>query len=685
MFLNHTGSAVSAASLIALSATLAGPATAQHAAAMDAEMIPREALLGNPTKSQGRISPDGEWLSWLAPRDGIMNVWVAPASDPSAARPVTDDDERGIANHSWTPDSQYILTQQDKGGNENFHIYATNVQTAETRDLTPVDDNVRAVVQAVSNERPGEILVGLNDRNPQLFDMYLVDYRTGERTLAFENPGFAEVTVDHQLTPRLGFAPTAGGGAELYAIGEDGAPASEPLVTFPSEDFLTSGAVGFNKAGTDVYMLDSRDRDKAALVTLDLDTGETSMIAEPGESDISNVLFHPTTHAPLAYEMNYLKAGWTALDESVADDLERLESQATGNLQIVSTTDDNRKWVVIDDAAEKPGTYMLYDRDNGELTEMFTTRPELADAPLQPMHPLEIESRDGLTLVSYLTLPPGSDEDGDGRPDGALPTLLWVHGGPWARDEYGYNTVHQWMANRGYAVLSVNYRGSTGFGKEHVNKAIGEWSGKMHDDLIDAVDWAIEEGIAQPDKVAIGGGSYGGYATLVGVTFTPDKFACGVDIVGPSNLVTLIESFPDYWKPVLDGTFIKHIGDPADPAEREDMTARSPLTRADQIRVPLLIGQGGNDPRVTKIESDQIVEAMQQKELPVTYINYPDEGHGFQEPANRLSFFAAMEGFLGQCLGGRVQPIDDAFEGSSAEILAGAEFVEGLESTTGGE
>ena len=263
--------------------------------------------------------------------------------------------------------------------------------------------------------------------------------------------------------------------------------------------------------------------------------------------------------------------------------------------------------------------------------------------------------------------------------------LLWVHGGPWARDGYGYNTIHQWMANRGYAVLSVNYRGSTGFGKEFTNAAVGEFAGKMHDDLIDAVDWAVGEGIAQKDKVAIGGGSYGGYATLIGVTFTPDKFACGVDIVGPSSLVTLIESFPEYWKPFLAGTWYRYVGDPTDPAAREDLLARSAISRIDDIRVPLLVGQGGNDPRVTKPEADNLVAAMQAKNLPVTYINYPDEGHGFQKPENRQSFFAAMEGFLGTCLGGRVQPIGDSFEGSSAEILAGAEYVEGLGDISTGE
>ncbi|MBV7257657.1 S9 family peptidase [Pacificimonas sp. WHA3] len=655
----------------------AGTAASAKTAAQNADLIPREALLGNPTKSQGRISPDGKWLSWLAPKDGVMNVWVAPAADPADARAVTDDAKRGINSHMWTPDSLFILTQQDKGGDENFHVYATDIANGATIDLTPAAEGVRAVIQNVSRERPGVVLIGMNDRDPQLFDLYEVNYSNGEKRLVAENPGFGGWVVDHQNRARLGMISQPGGGADYFLVEPDGTQ-GEKFMSVGTDDFFNTQPFAFSKDGERLYLGDSRNRNTSALAYIDLTTGTQTTLGEHENADVSDVMFHPTTYEPLAYAVNYKKEDWTALSDDVAGDLEFLKSRFKGQINLASATDDNRKWVVVDDAAEQPGTYMLYDRDTKSLTEMFTTRPELADAPLQPMHPLVIKARDGLELVSYLTLPPGSDPDGDGRPDEAVPTLLWVHGGPWARDGYGYDTVHQWMANRGYAVLSVNYRGSTGFGKDHVNRAIGEWSGAMHDDLIDAVDWAIEEGIAQADKVAIGGGSYGGYATLVGVTFTPDKFACGVDIVGPSNLITLMESFPPYWRPILEGTFYRHIGDPADAEARADLVARSPLTHVDKIKVPLLIGQGGNDPRVTKIESDQISDAMQAKGLPVTYINYPDEGHGFQEPANRLSFFAAMEGFLGQCLGGRVEPIGDDFDGSSAEVIAGAEYVEGL-------
>jgi dipeptidyl aminopeptidase/acylaminoacyl peptidase len=294
------------------------------------------------------------------------------------------------------------------------------------------------------------------------------------------------------------------------------------------------------------------------------------------------------------------------------------------------------------------------------------------------MQALALPARDGFTLVSYLTLPVGSDSDGDGRPEAPLPMVLYVHGGPWARDSYGYDTVHQWLANRGYAVLSVNYRGSTGFGKTFVNAAMGQFAGKMHDDLIDAVGWAVNGNIADSERIAIMGGSYGGYATLVGVTFTPAAFACGVDIVGPSSLITLVESFPAYWGPMLESSWYRFVGNPEQESDRADMFNRSPISRVNDIEVPLLIGQGANDPRVTKQESDQLVAAMDARDLPVTYLNYPDEGHGFARPENRMSFFAVTEAFLSACVGGVYEPIGQAFAGSSIEVLHGADYVPGL-------
>ena len=639
-------------------------------------LIDRTAIFGNPTRTQARISPDGQWLSWLAPRDGVVNIWVAPADAPDQAKPITADTGRGIPVHFWTANSTEILYLQDKGGNENNHVYAVAITGDQAvRDLTPVADDVSANVTALSRDKPDTVLVSMNERNPQLMDLWEITISTGERTLAMENPGYAAWMVDNNLTPRVGMMPVAGGDLQMMRLDGD---SPENIGTIPSEDVLTSQFLGFNKANDVIYMLDSRGRDTAALISIDIATGEQTLIASDERADINQVQMDPTTREPTAYSSNFLRTEWVGLNDADKAMFKNLGQQLQGEIQFVAGTYDGNRLVFHLDNAQSAGAYYMYDRTAEKASLMLNTREDLNDAPLQPMQALELKARDGLTLVSYLTLPPNSDSDADGIPDSALPMVLFVHGGPWARDAYGYSSIHQWLANRGYAVLSVNYRGSTGFGKAFTNAAVGEFAGKMHDDLIDAVDWTVAKGVAARDQVAIMGGSYGGYATLVGVTFTPDTFACGVDIVGPSSLVTLVESFPAYWAPFLESTWYKYVGNPAEEEDRAVMLSKSPMTRVADIKVPLLIGQGENDPRVTKAESDQLVEAMDARELPVTYLNYPDEGHGFQRPENRMSFFATSEAFLSECLGGRMQGIDGDFEGSSVQVLHGAEYVPGL-------
>lgn len=666
--------AMLAAFLTACSDKAPDPTTAvaepEHAA--PPAIIPRKDIFGNPERSIARISPDGRHVSWLAPKDGVMNVWVAPTDNPGNARVVTSDSYRGIRIYYWAPNSEYIYYTQDDGGDENFHVYSSDIETGEVRDLTPVAEGARATIEQVSPAMPDHIVVGINERDPQIFDLYIVDVTSGERELLRENPGYAAWLIDNSLEPRYGLQPTPDGGANIVDF--DG----EVFAVISPEDFLVTQPIGFNKDNTAVFMLDSRGRDTAALTRVDLGTGEPELMAANDDADISGVLTDQRTFEPVAYNVNYLKSSWHGLTDTAKADFEAISDQLSGSLSIVSTTEDMSKWVLHEDAAEKPGAYYVYDRADGSVSQMLVTRPALNDATLATMQPVVIEARDGLELVSYLTLPAHSDSDGDGRPDAPLPMALAVHGGPWARDEYGYHPWHQWLANRGYAVLSVNYRGSSGFGKSFMRAAINEFAGKMHDDLIDGVAWAVAEGIADPDKVAIVGGSYGGYATLIGVSFTPETFACGVDLVGPSSLVTLIESFPEYWKPWLAGTWYTYVGDPANEEERADMLERSAISRIDDIAVPLLVGQGENDPRVTKLESDQLVEAMSNNELPVTYVNFPDEGHGFQRPENRLAFYAVMEGFLAQCLGGRAENVKDAFDGSTIEILYGRGYVSNL-------
>ncbi len=649
---------------------------------MTAKLIPRDVLFGNPQRAQARLSPDGKYLSFLAPVEGVLNVWVAPANDLDAAGPVTEDKLRGIRGHSWAYDSKHILYNQDKGGDENWHVYATNVETKQTKDLTPVD-GVNAQISGVSQKFPGEVLIGFNDRNPQLHDIYRVDIATGEKTLVQENPGLAGFVADDDFAVRMAVTFTPQGGqAWLKPEGEledKGFADWKQVEEFGPEDAMTSGPAGFDMSGKLFYYQDSKDRDTSGLFVHNLETDEIKLLADNPKCDVGGIMADPKTGIVQAVSFTYDKTEWMVLDDAIKADIEFLEKEAgDAEFAVSSRTLDDKTWMVAIIQEAGPVKYYRYTRgDEPKLEFLFNNRDDLEQYDLVKMHPALIKTRDGLDLVSYLSLPPGSDADGDGVPDKPVPMVLDVHGGPWARDEWGYNPSSQWLANRGYAVLNVNYRGSTGFGKQFINAANGEWAGKMHDDLLDAVNWAVEKGIADKEKVCIMGGSYGGYATLVGLTYTPDVFACGVDIVGPSSLVTLLENAPPYWAPFMPVMKIR-VGDWTTDEGRAALLERSPLTKVDEIKKPLLIGQGANDPRVTQLEADQIVEAMEAKSIPVTYVLYPDEGHGFARPENNQSFNAVTEAFLAEHLGGRYEPIGDDFEGASIHVPVGANGVPGL-------
>ncbi|MCO4744110.1 MAG: S9 family peptidase [Proteobacteria bacterium] len=631
-------------------------------------LIPREVFFGNPERIAPRLSPDGERIAWLAPDEGVLNVWVAPANDPSAGRPVTQDRHRGIRQHGWAHNSRHLIYIQDKDGDENWHLYAVDLSTGEERDLTPID-GVAAQIFGSSHKRPNTLLVGINDREAALHDPHLVDLITGERERVLENPGLVGFVADDQLEIRFG-ATMAPDGSVSFLVPKDGEWA--PFVSFPSEDALASGIAGFDDQGR-ILALDSRNRETSALVVLD-DEGNGTVVAGHDRADVEGIAQHPTTRAVQWVAATAERQERVVLDESVLPDLEALNALCDGELEVVSRSHDDRTWIaahLVDDGSTR---YHLWNRDTAQATFLFSARPSLDELELAHMHPVTLKARDGMELVSYLTLPPG--EDTDGRPSKPLPMVLLVHGGPWARDRWGYNAEHQWLANRGYAVLSVNFRSSTGLGKTLLNAGNLEWAGSMHDDLIDAVDWAVAEGIADASRVAIMGGSYGGYATLVGLTFTPERFACGVDIVGPSNLETLIETIPPYWAP-LRATFDIRVGNIDTEDGRALLRDRSPLHRVDSIVRPLLIGQGANDPRVKQAESDQIVAAMEQRGIPVTYALFPDEGHGFARPVNRFAFYAIAEAFLAKHIGGRTLPLG-GFEGASLEVPSGADEFDGL-------
>ena len=639
-------------------------------------LIPRKKLFGNPTRAQAKISPDGRWLSWLAPKNGVLNIYVAPAGDMAAARVITNDTKRGIRFHGWALDSSHVLYMQDEGGTEEWHIYAVDVNQEKTLDLTPLA-GVTCYIHDLVLDQPGIAAIAINDRDKAWHDLYGIDIRTGKRELILENKQeLATIVLDRQLRPRLATKSRPEGGSSIFRF--DGA-ALEPIRVVEHEDDLTTSLRSFTRDGSTVYLFSSIGRDKAALLAMDWQTGTEKVLAEHPKADISRILYNPETDVVEAAGAEHLNVDWIPLNERIAGDLKLLHGLLPGNVDITDRTRDDTRWIVASSAAESPSTYHLYERDKGTVSELFSTRPELKSYRLAPMHSQVVPARDGLELVSYLTLP----DDEAFKPKSPLPMVLLVHGGPWARDGYGYNSHHQWLANRGYAVLSVNFRGSVGFGKAFVNAGDLQWGRKMHDDLLDAVEWAIKQGIADRSRIAIMGGSYGGYATLAGLAFTPEVFCCGVDIVGPSNLETLLATVPPYWAAFFEN-LARRVGDPRTEDGRALLRERSPLHSADRITKPLLIGQGANDPRVKQAESDQIIEAMRAKNLAVTYVLYPQEGHGFAVPENSLSFNAIAETFLAAHLGGRCEPFGEDFHGAGFEVRVGAAHVPGLEKTLAG-
>lgn len=672
---------VAASVLVALTAACdRQKATAPVPKVAEASLIPRAALFGNPERAQARMSPKGDFISFLAPRDGYLNVHVMPVGPDMArnlaqARAVTNDTRRGIRKHFWAENGTHILYSQDEGGDENWRLHSVEVATGEDRDLTPLP-GVQAHVIGMSRAEPDQVLVGLNDRDRRWHDVYTVNVRTGQRALLQRNTErFSEYVADRNNIVRLATKNLPNGAVEVFAFKLEGG--WKKLFEIPFEDSLTTWPIAFAADGLSFFMIDSMGRDKAALVRVDAMTGEKKVMGESPRADVADIWIDPVSYEVEAYASNYLKTEWVGLDEAARADITFLDGQMEGEPSVVSRSSDDARWIVVEDGPTTPLRVYLYDRTAGALQRLFDQRPALAGAPLQPMIPVEIASSDGQTLVSYLTLPPGSDANGDGAPETPVPLVLNVHGGPWYRDRYGYSPEHQWFANRNYAVLSVNFRGSTGFGKAFVNLGNREWGGAMQRDLADAVQWAVQRGITTSDRVAIYGASYGGYATLAGLAFTPTAYRCGVDVVGPSNLKTLFESIPPYWESFRNEFYLR-VGDPREEAGRALLAARSPITKAADIVRPLLIAQGANDPRVKAAESEQIVSAMRERNLPVTYVIYPDEGHGFARPQNRTSFYAVTEGFLQQCLGGRAEPIGRDFEGASLEVKAGADRIPGL-------
>ena len=637
------------------------------------DLISRDVLFGNPDRIATRISKDGKLISYIAPKDGVLNIWVAPIDKLQEAKVITSETQRGIRSYFWANDNSHIIYAQDKKGDENWRLYSVNVTTNEQKDLTP-SDGVRASVLKLSDKYSNEILILINNRVPEYFDIYKVNIDTGKRDLVYENTGqYASFIADDDFKIRVGYKMLPSGEGEVYLFENGNIEKAELFQKILIEDMLTTNPLHISSDGIKLFMTDSVGRNTAALMEVDLATNARKVIYENEKADIDDYLVDTKSKMIQGVATNYLRKEWTIIDSKIAADLEYLKTIEDGDLEILSRTYEDDKWIVVFSKSDSPFRYYIYDRTMREAQFLFVSNTDQKGLPFSKMYPQNIKSRDGLDLVSYLTIPRWLD-DGKGIPIKTVPLVLYVHGGPNARDSWGFSPVVQWLANRGYAVLNVNYRGSTGFGKNFTNAGDGEWARKMQDDLADGVQWAVNNKITEKDKIVIMGGSYGGYAALVGMTMTPDMYVAGIDIVGPSNLETLLKSIPPYWKPQI-AHLIKIVGASPDTEEGRDfLKERSPLSFAKNIKKPLLIVQGANDPRVKQDESDQIVEAMKKLSIPVVYLLYPDEGHGLARPENRLSMYANAEVFLANFAGGRFIPHNNNFPGSSVVVKEGSDI-----------
>lgn len=632
-------------------------------------LIPRKAFFSQNPDMAVKISPNGKYITFIKPYEGVLNIWLQNVDDKKEAIPVTKFKDPIFNNqYRWAQNNEQILFFRDSNGNENTHIYSVDLKSFKIIDLTPFD-NVQAKIIRGNEKYPDEIVVAINNRDPEYHDLWIINTRTGERRLIYENnEKFGELFVDHDHRLRIGRKSDGKGGYNFF-IRDLLDKSWKPFIHFDKEDSLTSRILEFSSDNQRIYYLDSTNSNTVMLYSSNIDPNnlQTEKIASEEKSDILNVIFDPGTKKPQAAVSEFLRIQYTILDPEIQADVKYLQNFSAGDLSFVDSSLDNQKWIVSYSYDNKPIRYYLYDRPKKKASFLFSPNEELEKFPLTTMQPVIITSRDGLPLVSYLSIP----KQGSGK---NIPMVLWVHGGPSARDNWGYNVIHQWLNNRGYAVLSVNYRGSVGFGKKFVNAGNRQWSKKMQDDLIDAVNWSIEKGIADPKKICIGGASYGGYATLVGLTSTPELFACGVDISGGSNLQTIFEEIPPYMKDELE-EFDYRI---APGNDKEFLKSISPLYKVDKISKPLLIAQGRNDIRVHESQSTQIVEAMKKNHKPVIYVLFPDEGHAFVKTENDLAFYAIMEAFLAKELGGRFEKIGDDVKNSSAIILEGKELIEGL-------
>ncbi|MET9021382.1 S9 family peptidase [Actinopolymorpha sp. NPDC004070] len=627
-------------------------------------LIPRGVLFGNPTYASPTVSPDGTLLGFLAPEDGVLNVWVGPVDRPQEATPLTHDRGQGIRVFGFCHDDRTLFYLQDADGDENWRLHLLDLTDGRERCVTPYD-GVQVRVLGHNRWHPTTVLLGINKDRPELHDVYELDLETDELHKRIENPGFVGWLADTDLEVRGAASITEDGGAVYYLADEAGD--FHPWLEVSAEDTNTTSPLGFSRDGRTLYLVSSVGVNAARLVEVDLAAAEREAELGGGQSDgqagadgssqrvlagddaydVGGVEFDPQTRAPQAVIFDKDREVWEYIDEDFGRAVEEVRSALglDGELGITRSERTERTWLVSLMPSDGPVRYYLYDRPTRSLKFLFSHKPDLAGYPLAPMEPFAFTARDGLEIHGYLTFPPDIE-----RRD--LPAVLNVHGGPWARDSWGYNAEAQWLANRGYVSVEINYRGSTGYGKAFGNAGDKQWGRSMHTDLLDAVEHLVGRGLVDRDRVGIMGGSYGGYAALAGAAFTPEAFRCAVDLCGPSNLLTLLSSIPPYWKPLVAMMYAK-VGDPE--TEKDMLWERSPLSRVDDIAIPVLVAHGANDPRVKQAEAEQIVDALKAKGLPHEYLLFPDEGHGLARPENREIYYAAAERFLAEHLGGRTE------------------------------
>jgi len=614
-------------------------------------MIPRSVLFSDLVKSSPRISPDGMKLAYVAPANGVLNIFVRTMGK-NDDRVVTSNKKQGITSFAWQYDSAHLLYRQDRDGDEDWHIYQTTLATGLTRDLTPFN-GVRALEQHtfLSPGYPEQMLIPLNLRDRRFYDVYRINLKTGEIELDTPNPGDVGVWVpDYQLRIRA-TQTIASDGSSIIRIRDTVNTPWREVYRLGSQETL-SGVFGFTPDGKSIRIGSSVGANATRLIEVELASNRQTVIAEDPQYDVGGVQIHPTNGRIEAVAFVRARIGWQLLDRSLERDFVALHQISEGDFAIISRDLKDQAWIVAYELDDAPVTYYAYARATRQATLLFSTKPDLAQYKLAKMQAISFPARDGMTIYGYLTLPYGSSGKN-------LPLVLLVHGGPWARDTWRLSSMVQWLANRGYAVLQVNFRGSIGYGKDYLNAGDREWGGKMQTDLLDGKNWVVAQGYTDPKRVGIFGSSYGGYATLAGLAFTPGEFACGVDIMGISNLSTFVKhaASSPLWA-TAKGIFDRRVGNAE--ADAEFLQSRSPLFKAKNIKAPLLIAQGANDPRVKQTESDQIVAAVRKNGQPVEYLVFPDEGHGLARAGNRMKFFAAAEQFLAKHLGGRGAPPTDA-------------------------